>query len=127
MENLTIKVDGKEYHVKIQETEDSRILIHCGGDVYEVESKNEAAIFETLKKKGTKTTGSGVIKSPLPGIIYSIKVKQGQKVKESQSLVTIIAMKMENSITSPKAGTVEEIKVKKNDNVKKGDILLVIS
>ena len=36
MEDLTIEVDGKEYNVKVEETEDGRILVHCGGDIYEV-------------------------------------------------------------------------------------------
>ena len=92
MEDLTIKVDGKEYNVKVEETEDGRILVHCGGDVYEVESKNEAGIFEKLKKKQIQETGSGTITSPLPGTIYEINVKKGDKVKEGQSLLKLIAM-----------------------------------
>ena len=126
MEDLTINVNGKEYHVKVEETEDDRILVHCNGDVYEIESKNEAAIFEKLKKKQTQETGSGVITSPLPGTIYEIKVKKGEKVIEGQSLIKLIAMKMENNITAPKAGTIKEIKVKKDQSVNKGDILMVI-
>jgi len=126
MEELTIKVDGKEHHVKIKETDDNRTFIHCGNDVYEIESKNEAAIFETLKKKDLAEGGSGTIISPLPGTIYDIKVKKGDKIKEGQSLLKLIAMKMENDITSPKEGTIKEVKVKKNDNVNKGDVLMLI-
>ncbi len=127
MEDLNINVDGKEYNVKVEETEDGRILVHCNGDAYEVESKSQAAIFEKLRKKNSKEEGSGTITSPLPGTIYEIKVKKGDKVKEGQSLVKIIAMKMENDITAKKAGTVKEIKVKKNQTVNKGDILMIIS
>ena len=126
MEDLTIKVDGKEYHVKVEETEDNRILVHCNGDVYEVESKNKADIFEKLKKKETKETFPGIVTSPLPGTIYEIKVKKGQKVKEGQSLIKLIAMKMENEITAPKSGIIKEIKVKNNDTVNRGDILIII-
>ncbi|MBN4048990.1 biotin/lipoyl-binding protein [archaeon AH-315-M20] len=125
MENLIINVDGKEYEVRVEETDDGRLLVHCGNDTYEVETATKAAIYETLKK-GKAEAGSGTIKSPLPGIIYDVRVKKGQKVKEGQSLVTIIAMKMENNITAPKAGTIKEIKVKKNNSVKKGDVLVVI-
>ena len=62
----------------------------------------------------------------MPGIIYEVNVKKGDKVKEGQSLIKIIAMKMENDITAKKSGTVKEIKVKKNDNVNKDDILVII-
>ena len=126
MEELTIKVDGKEYDVKVEETEEGKILVHCDGDVYEIESGSKAAIFEKLKKKESEKISSGTIKAPLPGTIYEVKVKKGDKVKENQSLVKIIAMKMENDITSPKAGTIKEVKVKKNDNVNKGDVLIII-
>ena len=126
MEELNIKVNNKEYNVKVEETGDGKILVHCEGDVYEVEKASHEGIFEILKKKETEESASGTITSPLPGTIYEVAVKKGQQIKEGQSLVNIIAMKMENNITAPKDGTVKEIKVKKNDNVNKGDVLVVI-
>lgn len=128
MEDLTIKVDGKEYNVKVEETEDGKILVHCDGDVYEIEASQdkEASIFNKIKKHELEEKGRAVVTAPLPGIVYDIKVKEGQKVKEGDSLIKLIAMKMENDITAPKSGTVKEIKVKKNDNVNKDEILVVI-
>ncbi len=128
MEDLKIKVDGKEYDVKVEETEDGKILVHCNGDVYEVEASQdkEAAIFNKIKRHEFEEEGKAVITAPLPGIIYEVKVKKGQKVKEGDSLIKLIAMKMENDITSPRSGTVKEIKVKKDDNVNKDEILVVI-
>jgi len=128
MEEITIKIDGKEYTVKVEETEEGKILVHLNGDVFEIEAgkSKEAAVFDALKKRETEGKSSGIVKAPLPGIIYEIKVKKGQKVKEGDSLVTIIAMKMENDITAKKSGEVKEIKIKKNDSVNKGDVLIVI-
>jgi len=128
MDDIKIKVDGKEYDVKVEETDDGKILVHCNGEVYEVESTQdkEAAIFNRVKKEKIEDSGKLVITAPLPGIIYEVKVKKGQKVKENQSLVKLIAMKMENDITAKRAGTVKEIKVKKNDKVNKDDILIII-
>lgn len=128
MEDLTIKVDGKEYEVKVEETDDGKILVHCGGDVYEVDQPQDkqADIFNIIKKKDIEEKGKVVVTAPLPGTIYDIRVKKGQKVEEGDSLIKLIAMKMENDITAPKSGTIKEIKVKKRDNVNKGDILLVI-
>lgn len=128
MEDLTIKVDGKEYQVKVEETDEGKILVHCNGDVYEIDKPQDkqAAIFNRIKKEKIGEKGKAAITSPLPGTIYEIKVKKGQKVKEGDSLIMLIAMKMENDITAPHAGTIKEIKVKKNDNVNKDDILIVI-
>jgi len=126
MEDLIINVNGKEYHVRVEETEDGKTLIHCAGDTYEVETgHSKAAIFETLKKKHIETA-TGTITSPLPGTVYEVNVKKGQKVKEGDSLVKLIAMKMENNITAPKAGIIKEVKVKKNNTVNKGDVLITI-
>mgnify|MGYP001188386213 CR=1 FL=1 len=126
MEDLTINVDGREYHVKIEETEDGKILVHHGKETYEIDAgHSEADIYEVLNKSKSKTS-TGTIISPLPGTIYEVKVQKEDKVKEGDVLIKIIAMKMENNITATKTGTIKEIKVKKNDVVNKGDILVII-
>jgi len=43
-------------------------------------------------------------------MIYEVKVKKGEKVKEGQSLIKLIAMKMENDITSTRTGTIKDIR-----------------
>ena len=128
MEEITIKVDGKEYDVTVEETDDGKILVHCGGDVYEVDRPQDkrAAIFNSIKKQQIEEKGKAAVIAPLPGTIYEIKVTKGQKVKEGDSLIKLIAMKMENDITSPKSGIVKEIKVKKDESVSKDDILIII-
>lgn len=128
MEDITIKVDGKEYDVKVEETEDGKILVHCAGDVYEVETSHDkqASIFNRVKKEKIEESGRAVVTAPLPGTIFEIKVKKGDKVKTGQSLIKLIAMKMENDITAKREGIVKEIKVKKDQSVSKDDILMII-
>ena len=128
MEEIVVRVDGKEYKVLIEETEEGKILVHCEGEVYEVETKKDAeqSAVERLHKKQATGEGKLEVTAPLPGIIYDVKAKQGAQVKQGQSLFTLMAMKMENDIASPRDGTIKEIKVKKNDNVNKGDVLAVL-
>ena len=128
MEELIVKVDGKEYKVFVEETEEGKILVHCEGDVYEVETKKDAepSAVERLHKKQVAKEGEIEITAPLPGVIHDVKLKEGSAVKQGQSLFTLIAMKMENDITSPRDGVLKEINAKKNDNVNKGDVLAVI-
>ena len=128
MEELIVKVDGKEYKVVVEETEEGKILVHCGGDVYEVETKKdiETSAVERLHKKQATEEGRLEITAPLPGIIYDAKVKEGDAVKQGQSLFTLMAMKMENDVTAPRDCIVKEIKVKKDDNVNRGDVLAII-
>ena len=125
MEDLTIKIDGKEHKVRIEETEERKIKVHHGKDVYEVETKTEIKEHTEFEKKAKE--GQGVIVAPLPGTVSSINVKKGSVVKEGSSILKLIAMKMENDIVSEVNGVVKEIKVKKNNRVKKGDVLVIIS
>ncbi|MBD3164240.1 biotin/lipoyl-binding protein [Candidatus Woesearchaeota archaeon] len=125
MEELKVDIDGKEHLVKIEE-EGDRLRIYLNGQSYEVETalKKEQEDYDFEKSKRDAKTGE--IRANIPGIIFSIDVKEGQDVKKGQKLVSLLAMKMENQILSPAKGKVKEIKVKKNDKVNKGDLLLII-
>jgi len=64
------------------------------------------------------------IKAPMPGIIIGIEVKEGDKIKEGDTLLILEAMKMENAIVSSKDATVKSILVKKGDTVEKNKLLI---
>ncbi len=64
------------------------------------------------------------IKAPMPGIILSINVKEGQEVKEGETLLILEAMKMENAIGSPKDGVIKSIFIKSGETVEKGELLI---
>ena len=127
MEEITVKIDGKEHKVNIEEIGDGKIKVHHNGETYEVETKAdiEKEIFDVSKKK-TEKSGKNIIKAPLPGTIATINVKVGARVTEGMSLLKLIAMKMENDILAEKNGVVKEIRVKKNESVNKDDVLMVI-
>lgn len=128
MEEIIIRVNGKEYKVSVEETEEGRIKVYCGNDVYEVETKSESDIKQAIESHSKEEIKGGelAIKAPLPGIIIEVSVKKGEKVKEGQLLAKLIAMKMENDVRAPKEGTVIEINSKKDSNVNRGDILMIL-
>ena len=128
MEDLTVTIDGKEYKVKVEESSNGKIKVYHDKEVYEVETKEDISkgLFEESDSE-VDYEGRDVIKAPLPGIVVDINVKKGDIVKEGDSLIKLVAMKMENDIIADKSGIVREIAVKKNDNVNKGDILVVIN
>jgi len=127
MEELTIRVNGKEYKVKVEEGADGKIKVHHDGKTYEVETRSDIGpvITEDIEKVSTKE-GERIIKAPIPGTIISVDAKKGDKVKIGDTLIKFVAMKMENEIVSPKEGIVKEVRVKKNDSVNKDDVLIVI-
>ena len=64
------------------------------------------------------------IKAPMPGIIIGWKVKEGDIVKEGDTLLILEAMKMENAISCPKDATVKSVHAKKGDTVEKNKLLI---
>ena len=66
------------------------------------------------------------VKSPLPGTILSVNVKEGDRVAPRQTLFVLEAMKMENNIDAERGGVVKSIHVQKGATVMEGDLLIVI-
>ncbi|MGY6521048.1 MAG: biotin/lipoyl-containing protein [Mongoliitalea sp.] len=64
------------------------------------------------------------IKAPMPGLIFDIKVAEGDTVKKGDPVLILEAMKMENILKSPGDGVIKQIKVKKGDSVEKNQILI---
>ena len=65
--------------------------------------------------------------SSLPGAVSKILVREGDQVKEGQTLAVIEAMKMEVSVASPMAAKVSQILIQEGQNVKVGELLLTLA
>ena len=62
--------------------------------------------------------------APMPGMVASIAVSVGQKVKEGETLLTLEAMKMFAAVGAPIAGTVTEIIAKVGESMESKDLLI---
>jgi oxaloacetate decarboxylase alpha subunit/pyruvate carboxylase subunit B len=74
----------------------------------------------------SKTAEGGIV-APMPGLVLSIKVKEGETVTAGQLLLLMEAMKMENAITSPYSGVVQKIYVRDKDVVGEGNLLMDVA
>ena len=66
------------------------------------------------------------VKSPMPGKVLRILVKEGDQVKMNDKIVVIESMKMEVDIVSTAGGTVKEIKVQEGNPVKTEEVIAVL-
>lgn len=64
------------------------------------------------------------IKAPMPGLILNVNIKEGQEVKEGETLVILEAMKMENIIESPNDGIIKSVHIKNGETVEKGVLMI---
>lgn len=72
----------------------------------------------------SRPTSDSLVTAPMPGIILSIAVKQGDSVQAGDALLVLEAMKMENEIHAPRAGTVKKIFVSAGAEVRAGSDLI---
>lgn len=101
---VVLKVDGKRAEVALS-TEMDRLLKQLG---FENANANKVAD----------------IKAPMPGLIHSIKVAEGDVVKKGDPVLILEAMKMENILKAASDATIGKIHVKQGQNVDKGMLLI---
>ena len=143
MKEYKYKINGNLYNVTIGDIEDNIAHVEVNGTHYtvEMEQKPKAApapkpVVRPAAKpaaapaapvaKPAASAGKSGVKSPLPGVILDIKVKEGEEVKKGQTLIILEAMKMENSINADKDGKVTAINVSKGESVLEGTDLVII-
>ncbi len=139
MAQYKFKINGKEYNVSIGAAEGKNLTVNVNGADYQVELENAPAAAPVAAPAAApkadapaaaapKPAGAGVtVKSPLPGIIISVDVKEGQAVKRGQKVAVIEAMKMENDILAEADGTITAIHTRKGDSVLEGADIVTIA
>lgn len=135
MKRFNLKIDGDRFDVTIESLNSNNAVVSVNGKPFNVtiepEEKRQTEETSVLSVQDTPVRAnvsghSYKVKSPLPGQVLNIKVKEGQSVKEGQVVAVIEAMKMENDIEAECSGIVKSIKVEKGDSVLEGTTLLVI-
>jgi len=81
-----------------------------------VYTEREARYARLMPVKKLSDTGKAV-RCPMPGLVVSIAVAEGQEVKAGETLAVVEAMKMENILRAERDGTIKKIRVKKGDSV----------
>ncbi len=80
-----------------------------------------------LKRKGKHGANKIEIRSPLPGVIVGLHVKEGDIVKQGDKIATLEAMKMQNELVTDQDGIVEKIHIKINDQTETNQIIALIN
>lgn len=67
------------------------------------------------------------IGAPMPGLVVSVAVKEGDEVERGDVLLSIEAMKMETSVLAEKSGTVKRVAVTPGTQVDTKDLLVEVA
>ena len=96
-------------------------------DEWRVSNERSTWILRPVSHEAGQKSGSGTIKSQMPGKILKLLVKEGDSVSVGQSLLIMEAMKMENEIRAEVAARVSKIHVQAGASVEAGNALLSLS
>ena len=119
-------VDGKSHESYVQQGDDNwQVLLR--GRLYPVivEDEREKRL-RAAAGGGVAESGEFHLKAPMPGLVVTIPVTEGQDVKKGQVLLILESMKMQNELKSPRAGTIGRIRVKSGESVEQKQTLLSI-
>ena len=99
---VSVIIENKLLYFALQRNGPKLILNHKGFEVELNVFTDRHAELNKLMIPRKKEDKSNLLLSPMPGLLTSILVKEGDKVEENQPLAIIEAMKMENIIRSEK-------------------------
>jgi biotin carboxyl carrier protein len=97
---------GRLYPVQVEDEREKRLRSAAGGGVAE--------------------TGEFHLKAPMPGLVVTIPVSEGQDVKKGQVLLILESMKMQNELKAPRDGKVTRVRVKPGESVEQKQPLLSV-
>jgi propionyl-CoA carboxylase alpha chain len=81
-----------------------------------VYTEREAAAAEFMPVKAVSDGGKAV-RCPMPGLVITIAVAEGQEVKAGETLAVVEAMKMENVLRAERDGVVKTIRARPGDSL----------
>jgi len=153
MSEHVMKIGGKEYRAEVKEISSSRAKVVVNSVEYDIDLVSigrreidltipnrpvslpppvpvapvQVAPQPALRRPSPMVAGQSNIVAPMPGSIFQMRVKEGDKVQAGQVLLVMEAMKMENPVTAPFNGTVSKVHVREGDNVGEGDLLVEVA
>ncbi len=68
----------------------------------------------------------GSLTAPMPAVVRSVRVSEGDRVREGDAMVVLEAMKLQLEVRTPVAGTVSAVHVREGDVVAAGAVLIEI-
>ena len=117
-------VDGRPATVQVRAIPNGFALSYRGVETRAyVYTEREAGYARLMPVRKAGDTGKQVV-CPMPGLVVSIAVKEGQEVKAGETVAVVEAMKMENVLRAEIDGTVKKINAKPGDSLAVDAVIL---
>jgi acetyl/propionyl-CoA carboxylase alpha subunit len=122
----SLVVDGHSVDAHVYPNEDSwQVLFHGTLFTAYVEDEREKRLRAAMAGKVAEHEDYH-LKAPMPGMVVSIPVQEGQMIQKGNVLVVLESMKMQNELRSPRDGKVVRVRVKTGDRVEQKETMLSV-
>ncbi len=118
-------VNGRSFDVDINE-DGEKYQVMLKGAMFEVVVQDERT-RRLAGVRGMSNTNSEIsVKAPMPGVVVSVAVTEGQAVAKGDLIVVLESMKMQNEFKSPKDGVIRAVKVSPGQKVDQQAVMVAI-
>jgi propionyl-CoA carboxylase alpha chain len=119
-----LSINGNQHAVKVTPVIGGYLLRLRGVEqVVKVMNSRIAELSDLMPEKLPADTSKFLL-CPMPGLMVSIMVSEGDIIEEGQSLAMVEAMKMENVLRAEKPGKVSKISVAEGDSLAVDEIIM---
>jgi len=117
-------INGEEVFVQV-ERQDQVYRLSRGGSQSDVRvmSPRAAELYRLMPHKEPPDL-SRQLRSPMPGLLVSVAVKEGDEVKVGEELAVLEAMKMENTLRAERNGVVAKVYFEPGASVEVDEVIM---
>ena len=117
-------INGEEVHVQVRR-QGQIYTLSRGGSQSDVRILNPRAakLFKLMPVKAPPDTSRHVV-APMPGLLVSVAVAEGEEVKAGDELAVLEAMKMENALRAERNGVVAKIHFAQGASVEVDEVIM---
>ncbi|SEQ30722.1 pyruvate carboxylase [Thalassovita taeanensis] len=130
-EEITAEIDpGKTLEIRLQtvgetgEDGEVKVFFELNGQPRVIRVPNRLAKATAAQRPKAEPANPNHIGAPMPGVVASVVVSVGQKVKQGDMLLTIEAMKMETGIHAEADAVIKAVHVQAGAQIDAKDLLV---
>lgn len=118
-------VDRRSHTLVARRGESDGWDLYLDGERFEADVVDERArAIREMTGQAAVDSGPRPIRAPMPGLVVSVAVAEGDRVEAGQSVAIVEAMKMENDLKAGSDGVVTRVMVGAGEAVEKGAVLV---
>ncbi|HDR27734.1 acetyl-CoA carboxylase biotin carboxylase subunit [Rhodovulum sp.] len=119
-----LHIDGAPLVLKVGKSPNGYRIRHRGADMkVAVFTPRQAELAALMPEKLPPDTSKFLL-CPMPGLIVSVDVEEGQEVQEGQALCVVEAMKMQNILRAERKGIIVSIKAGPGASLAVDDVIM---